>query len=256
MITLDARNLTVTAGGRAVLDDVSVTVAQGEMVGLVGPNGAGKSTLVKAILGYHHLRAGQIHCAGRDMMRSAARDRARLIAYVPQAPPEGFPVSVFQTVLMGRTPHMGTRPARRDLAVTEWAIAQLQLDNLAFRSMDALSGGERQRVMLARALAQETPLLVLDEPTSALDIGHQLFALRFLSDLAATGRIGVLVAIHDLSMAARFSTRTVLMQQGRVLAEGAGGAALTPATVRAAYGVDAMVTELNGVPVVLPLAAT
>ncbi|WP_439562462.1 ABC transporter ATP-binding protein [Roseinatronobacter sp.] len=256
MITLEATNLTVDAGGRTVLDDVSVSVAQGEMVGLIGPNGAGKSTLVKAILGEHRLRAGQVRCAARDMMRSAARDRARLIAYVPQVPPEGFPVSVFQTVLMGRTPHMGTRPAQRDLDVTEWAISQLQLEGLAFRSMNALSGGERQRVMLARALAQETPLLVLDEPTSALDIGHQLFALTFLSDLVATGRVGVLVAIHDLSMAARFSTRSILMQHGRVIAEGHWSKALTPDTVRAAYGVDAMVTMLNGVPVVLPLGVT
>lgn len=256
MTKLQARNLSVRIGPRTVLDDVSVAFGTGEILGLVGPNGAGKSTLIKALLGQARLMTGAVICGERDLTRASATERARLTSYVPQTPPDGFPVSVFQAVLMGRTPHMGMHPSPRDLEVTEWAINQLQLAPLAFRMLDALSGGERQRVMLARALAQETPLIVLDEPTSALDIAHQLFALQFLSARALQGKIGVLIALHDLSMAARFASRLVLLHKGRVVADGDWRSTLTPARIRETYGVNALIDDVDGVPVILATGTT
>lgn len=252
MTVLSAENLSLTVQTRMLLRDVSLRLEPGEVVGLVGPNGAGKSTLIRALLGQSQPEAGRVTLDGRPVLRMAACERARHVAYVPQRTPEGFPVSVFETCLLGRTPHMGSRPSARDMALTEAMLERLRLTDLAFRPMNALSGGERQRVMLARALVQETPLILLDEPTSALDIGNQLFTLRLLADLAQeTGR-GLLVAIHDLSLAARFATRLVLMDGGRVAAQGDWREALCPAHIRASYGVDTEVATLRGVPVIAP----
>lgn len=252
MTALVAEGLVQSAGDRRLLDDVSLRLEPGEIVGLVGPNGAGKSTLIRALLGQSAPDRGRVTLGGQPVRQMAARARAARVAYVPQRAPEGFPVSVFDTCLLGRTPHMSARPTAHDIAVTEAMLDRLRLSDLAFRGMDALSGGERQRVMLARALVQETPLILLDEPTSALDIGNQLFTLRLLSDLVAeTGR-GVLVAIHDLSLAARFAARLVLMDAGRVIATGDWREALSPAHIRASYGVETETATLRGVPVIAP----
>lgn len=252
MTALHAFNLRQMIDGRAVLDDVSLSVTPGEIIGLVGPNGAGKSTLVRAMLGQSRLARGKVQLGGQDISTLSARERARHIAYVPQRAPDGFPVSVFDTCLLGRTPYMGSRPARKDIAIVEQVLDQLQLADLAFRTMDALSGGERQRVMLARALAQQTPLIVLDEPTSALDIGNQLFTLRLLADQVRDRGIGVLVAIHDLSLAARFATRIALLHRGKMLAEGAWRDALTTQTIRQSYGVEAEFGQLRDAPIIAP----
>jgi iron complex transport system ATP-binding protein len=252
MTTLQASKLRQVIDGRTVLDDVSLIVSPGEIVGLVGPNGAGKSTLVRAMLGQSHLANGQVKLGGKDISTLSASQRARHIAYVPQRAPDGFPVSVFDTCLLGRTPYMGSRPSNNDIEIVEQVLVQLKLADLAFRTMDALSGGERQRVMLARALAQQTPLIILDEPTSALDIGNQLFTLRLLADQVRDRGIGVLVAIHDLSLAARFASRIALLHQGKVLAEGAWRDALTAGTIKHSYGVEAEFGQLRDAPVIAP----
>ncbi len=252
MTALHALKLRQMVDGRAVLDDVSLSVTPGEIVGLVGPNGAGKSTLVRAMLGQSRLACGEVRLGGQDICTLSARERARHIAYVPQRAPDGFPVSVFDTCLLGRTPYMGARPSGEDISLVEQALEQLQLSDLAFRTMDTLSGGERQRVMLARALTQQTPLIVLDEPTSALDIGNQLFTLRLLADQVRDRGIGVLVAIHDLSLAARFATRIALLHRGKMIAEGAWHDALTAETIRQSYGVEAEFGKLRDAPIIAP----
>ncbi|WP_418595565.1 ABC transporter ATP-binding protein [Ponticoccus sp. (in: a-proteobacteria)] len=252
MTTLQARGLCQSIGGRTVLDEVSLSVGPGEILGLIGPNGAGKSTLVRALLGQSRPDRGAVLLGGQPVRSLSARACARQIAYVPQRPPDGFPVTVFDTCLLGRTPYMGTRPRAGDIAVVESVLDRLDLAGLAFRTMDALSGGERQRVMLARALAQQTPLIVLDEPTSALDIGNQLATLRLLADEVRTRGVGVIVAIHDLSLAARFSTRIALLHEGRLVAEGPWETALTPQTIRQTYGVEAEIGQLRDAPVIAP----
>ncbi|MDV2968546.1 ABC transporter ATP-binding protein [Nitratireductor aquimarinus] len=252
MTLLEAHNLRRVLNDKAVLDGISLRVGPGEIVGLVGPNGTGKSTLVRAMLGQTRPESGRVLLDGRDIAGISARERARLVAYVPQRTPDGFPVSVFDACLLGRTPYMGMSLGARDIALVEEVLEKLNLSSLAFRSLDALSGGERQRVMLARALSQQTPLIVLDEPTSALDIGNQLFTLRFLADQVRERGVGILVAIHDLALAARFSNRIALLHRGQLIAEGPWQHALTQETIRATYGVDAEFGELNGAPVIAP----
>lgn len=237
---------------RAVLREVSVGLKKGEILGLIGPNGAGKSTLMRIVLGLATPSSGRVVLDGADMFGMSPASRARRIAYVPQSSPPSFPATVFETCLLGRTPHMGARPSRNDMAVVEEMLTRLRLESFAFRPMSELSGGERQRVMLARALAQETDVLVLDEPTSALDIGNQLFTLRVVAEIARERGVTALVAIHDLSLAARFSGSLLLLDKGAVVGHGDWRSTLTGQTVRDVYGVDVEIGMLRDIPVFAP----
>lgn len=239
-------------GSRPVLREVSVGLKKGDILGLIGPNGAGKSTLVRTVLGLAAPSSGRVLLDGHDIRGMSPKARARRIAYVPQSSPLSFPATVFETCLLGRTPHMGASPSRGDLAVVEDMLRRLRLEDFAFRPMSELSGGERQRVMLARALAQETDVLVLDEPTSALDIGNQLFTLRVVAEIARERGVTALVAIHDLSLAARFSDSLLLLDKGAVVGHGDWKSTLTEATVRDVYGVDVEIGLLRDIPVFAP----
>ncbi len=239
-------------GSRSVLREVSVGLNKGDILGLIGPNGAGKSTLVRTVLGLATPSSGRVLLDGTDIRSMSPKARARRIAYVPQSSPLSFPATVFETCLLGRTPHMGASPSRGDLAVVEDMLRRLRLEDFAFRPMSELSGGERQRVMLARALAQETEVLVLDEPTSALDIGNQLFTLRVVSEIARERGVTALVAIHDLSLAARFSDSLLLLDKGAVAGHGDWQGTLTEKTVREVYGVNVEIGLLRDIPVFAP----
>ncbi|MDR7222203.1 ABC transporter ATP-binding protein [Aminobacter aminovorans] len=239
-------------GSRPVLREVSVGLKKGDILGLIGPNGAGKSTLVRTVLGLATPSSGRILLDGNDIRAMSPKTRARRIAYVPQSSLLSFPATVFETCLLGRTPHMGASPSHGDLAVVEDMLRRLRLEDFAFRPMSELSGGERQRVMLARALAQETDVLVLDEPTSALDIGNQLFTLRVVSEIARERGVTALVAIHDLSLAARFSDSLLLLDKGAVVGHGDWKSTLTEATVRDVYGVNVEIGLLRDIPVFAP----
>ncbi|KQU64960.1 cobalamin/Fe3+-siderophores ABC transporter ATP-binding protein [Aminobacter sp. DSM 101952] len=239
-------------GSRPVLREVSVALSKGHILGLIGPNGAGKSTLVRIVLGLSSPSSGRVLLDGKDIRDLTPKARARRIAYVPQSSPLSFPATVFETCLLGRTPHMGASPSANDLAVVEELLCRLRLEDFAFRLMSELSGGERQRVMLARALAQETDVLVLDEPTSALDIGNQLFTLRVVSEIARERGVTALVAIHDLSLAARFSDSLLLLDKGVVVGHGNWQSTLTETTVRDVYGVNVEIGLLRDIPVFAP----
>lgn len=251
-MSLDISHVGFAYRGRPVLSDVSFTVKQGQILGLVGPNGAGKSTLIRIVLGLLAPSSGEVRIDGKPLAGLTPRARALRIAYVPQSAPLSFPATVFETCLLGRTPHMGSRPSERDLKVVEDLLSRLRLSDFAFRSLSELSGGERQRVMLARALAQETDILVLDEPTSALDIGNQLFTLRVLADVVRERNATALVAIHDLSLAARFADAMLLLSRGRVHAAGDWRETLTPEGLQQVYGVPVDVGMLRDIPVFAP----
>jgi len=239
-------------GSRPVLREVSVGLKKGDILGLIGPNGAGKSTLVRTVLGLATPSSGRVLLDGHDIRAMSPKARARRIAYVPQSSPLSFPATVFETCLLGRTPHMGASPSRADLSVVEDMLRRLRLEDFAFRPMSELSGGERQRVMLARALVQETDVLVLDEPTSALDIGNQLFTLRVVTEIARERGVTALVAIHDLSLAARFSDSLLLLHKGTVVGHGDWRSTLTEQTVRDVYGVNVEIGLLRDIPVFAP----
>jgi iron complex transport system ATP-binding protein len=239
---LDARDVVVDRGGTRVLDGVSLRATAGEVVGLVGPNGAGKTTLLRVCNGSLDPAAGTVTVGGDALAGLSARETARRVGTVPQEPSLGFDFPVREAVAIGRTAHV-SRFGRRgpdDRAAVERAMDRAAVTDLADRSVTALSGGERARVSLARALAQETPVLLLDEPTANLDVGHQVRTLSLVRDLADDGR-AVVAAIHDLNLAARFCDRLVLLAGGTVRAAGAPADVLTPAALADAFGVRARV---------------
>jgi iron complex transport system ATP-binding protein len=239
---VEAAGLRVALGGRAVLDGLTFALQPGTFVGLLGPNGAGKSTLLRALAGLLPY-AGALRLDGRELTDWAPRERARRVAYVEQAPALAFALTVRDVVELGRAPHRGWLAplADDDRAAVDAALEAADLAALADRPATALSGGERQRVALARALAQDAPLLLLDEPTAHLDVRHRLTLLDRAAALARDGRT-VVAAFHDLGLAARFSGRLLVLDRGRLAADGAPDAILSPALLRAVFGVEAEVT--------------
>ncbi len=203
-------------------------IAAGDWLGLVGPNGAGKSSLLRAIAGLVDAR-GLVSIGGVDLSTASDRERAQLVAYVPQDPLLPHDMSVFDYVLLGRTPYVGRFGllGRSDRGITSEMIALLRLGDFANRYLGELSGGEQQRVVLARALAQQAPVLLLDEPTSALDIGHQQQALELITELRASRQLTVISAMHDLTLAATYTDALVMLHEGAVVADGAARDVLT-----------------------------
>jgi iron complex transport system ATP-binding protein len=211
--------LHLALGGVDVLSGVSLTVDRGELVGLVGPNGAGKTTLLRTINGVLDPDAGTVTLDGTDRRGADAATLGRLVATVPQDTHVAFGFTAEQVVEMGRAPHRSRLDWTDGDAAVERAMARTDTARLADREVTELSGGERGRVLLARALAQETPALVLDEPTASLDINHQVRVLELVGDLVAEGRAAV-AAIHDLDLAARYCDRLLLLAEGRIRAAG------------------------------------
>ena len=248
MVRLD--NLSVTLGGRQVVAGIS-TELTGGLIGLVGPNGAGKSSLVRAIAGLVPSE-GTILIDGKRAL--PLRERARRIAYLPQGQAVFWPVTVERLVALGRLPHLApfARPAHTDHAAIERALTRTDLLDLRDRSIDELSGGERARVLLARALAVEAPLLLADEPLAALDPAHQIEVMQLLRAEAARGA-AVIAVLHDLTLAARWCDRLLLMDKGQLVADGAPREVLTAERIDAVYGVSAFIGEAEGEPLIVPL---
>ena len=241
---LEAAGLTVRLGGRDVLRAASLRVEAGECVGLIGPNGAGKTTLMRAALGLVP------HGGTSSLAAMAPLARARRAAWLPQSREVAWPVSVRTLVALGRHPHPGDRGA--DAAAVAAAIARMSLGPLAERDATRLSGGEQARVLIARALAQETPLILADEPIAGLDPAGQIETMRLFAGLAAEGR-AVVVSLHDLGLAMRRCTRLVLMHEGRVAADGAPEEVLDAERLAEVFGIRAHFARTADGPVLMPL---
>jgi iron complex transport system ATP-binding protein len=250
MSALALERLTVVLGGRNVVDGVSFAVEHGEWVTVIGPNGAGKSTLLRAVAGLVG-HEGRIALDGEGIRRLGRREVARRVAIVPQSPLMPATMTVREYVLLGRTPYVSYagREGRRDRAATEEAIARLDLADLASRPLDTLSGGERQRAVLARALAQEAPLLLLDEPTSALDAGRQQEALELIDALRLDAGLTVVAAMHDLTLAGQYASRLLLISGGRIVARGAPAEVLTEPLIAEHYGARVRIVDGAVIPV-------
>jgi len=237
-------------GAPDILSEISLTVPEGQIVAVCGANGAGKSTLLRLIYRHFAPRKGAVRLMGRDIWAMGASDVARSLAAVLQEQPTDFALSVRQIVALGRLPHRRgwgsglSAPGSEDARLIAGAIARMDLAGLADRAFGTLSGGERQRVMVARALAQSPRVIVLDEPTNHLDIRHQLELLALLKGLGLT----VIATLHDLTLAAEFADRVVVLSQGRVLADGPPEAALTEATLATAFHVHARVDRSGASP--------
>lgn len=251
---LEIEATSVVLGGATVLSDVSARVDSGGWLGLVGPNGAGKSTLARAVAGLVAYE-GRILIGGREQAASDWRNRARSVAYVPQRPVLPPSMNVTDYILLGRSAHhsyLGAETAK-DRRVAAAVVDRLGLRTFCQRRLAELSGGEAQRVVLARALVQEAPVLVLDEPTTSLDLGHSQLVLELVDELRDEKGISVLCAIHDLTLAAQFSENLLVLCHGRAVASGSPADVLTEVNIRRFFGAEVEVLRSDSGLAVTPV---
>jgi iron complex transport system ATP-binding protein len=250
---LEARNIAVNFGQMGLLCGVDISVSSGEMVGLIGPNGAGKTTLLRVLANLRAPDAGSVTLEGRTLETVGERELSKRIAYLAQGGDVHWPMRVEALVALGRLPHRHAFRDRQksDQAAIAHAMVAADIVSLRDRTMTHLSGGERMRVLLARALAVEASLLLADEPVAALDLLHQLRVMQLLQNTARNGT-GVVVVLHDLSLAARFCDRLVLIAHGGIVAQGVPADVLSPVHLSQAYGVDMVCGVSEGIPFYLP----
>lgn len=248
MTLLALENISAVRAGLRALDGVTVTIRAGEVVGLLGPNGAGKTTLLRAALGLQRV-TGAVFLGGQAVASLDARARARHAAYIPQDRSIAWPITVRALVALGRLPYRADAGA--DARAVDDALDAMDLAHLGARPATALSGGERARALIARALAQDAALVLADEPTAGLDPAHAIALLARLREVAAMGR-GVLIALHDLGLAARNCDRILILVRGRLVADGAPEAVLTADVLAQAYGITAAIGRDAHGPLVMP----
>lgn len=249
---LSANGVTVRLGGKTVLHDVSLRLAAGQLVAVVGANGAGKSTLLRTMAGLTASDAGTVTIDGVAISNLHRMQLGRTIAYVPQSRTVHWPLPVERVAALGRLPHrrFGAVQSANDRRIVEAALKSMDVLHLRERPIATLSGGERARVLIARALAQQSQFIIADEPTAGLDAAHALSLFEEFSRLSRCGR-GVLVALHDLSLAARYADAVLVLKRGRCLSFGQPDQALSSDNLRRAFAVESIVTTLEGIPVVV-----
>ena len=245
-MSIEVQNLSFSYGDRPVLHDISFRVEKGEFLSILGPNGVGKSTLFRCVLGLLSGYTGQVLVDGADSRSFTVREAAKHIAYIPQSSHPIFNYSVFDIVLMGRTSGLSTfrSPKKQDAELCRWALEKVGIPHLSDSCFHRLSGGEQQLVLIARALVQKAPILMLDEPTASLDFGNQLLVLEQCRNLAREGYT-VIQTTHNPEQSYQYSDRILTLQHGRVLAEGTPKEGLTEKTIRALYGVEVDVVSLR-----------
>jgi iron complex transport system ATP-binding protein len=252
---LKIQSISVSYGTRRILHDISLDVQSGEVLALIGPNGAGKSTLIRAASGVIPY-TGHVRTNGDDFASLTYIQRARYIATVPQAVSLPPAYTVWETVLLGRTPYLGFlgQPSEKDEGIARQALTRVSALPFVDRRVGELSGGEQQRVLLARALCQSTPILLLDEPTAHLDLQYQVGLLELVSDLAHKDKLAVLVALHDLNLAAHYADRIALMVAGNIKAMGKPKDVLQAELIQEAYCLPVQVVQhpFLDLPLVLP----
>ena len=255
MNTFEIKEICLSYNHHPVVQNLSFQLAEGEMVGLLGPNGCGKTSVIKAMSRALSLRAGNIRLYGKELNIVSRSDLARQIGVVPQNPSLPDTFSVMEVVLLGRNPHLGLlrNESSRDIAIVEWAMERTGIAALADRKIGELSGGEKQRVTIARILAQEPKIILLDEPTANLDISHQLEILNLVKGLCKEKNLVVLIAMHDLNLAAQYCDRLLLMKDGRIHATGAPWEVITATNIEEVFKTTSYIYPHpdNNLPVVL-----
>ena len=254
MLKIDS--LSVAYGNKVVLQDVSFGVQPGEILALIGPNGAGKSTLIRAVTGVVPVKSGRVSVGGQDLSDLSPVQRAKVLAVVPQARQLGGAFSVEQAVMMGRTPYLNWlgQEGETDKAAVRWALEETCLETFADRQIAQLSGGEQQRVLLARALAQSTPVLLLDEPTNHLDLQHQTNLLSIVKRLADEKKLVVVMAMHDLNLVSFFADRVALLVSGELTSLGSPREVIRAEQISMAYRtpVEIVPHPVTGAPIIFP----
>ncbi|ESR26447.1 ABC transporter ATP-binding protein [Lutibaculum baratangense] len=251
---LDVERVSLGRGGRQVLDGVSFSCERPALVGLIGPNGAGKTTLMRLVAGLARPGPGRVALDGKDTADMAGKERARRIAYLSQERSVSWPLACRDVVMLGRHPHRRplAPPSPQDHEIVDRVMDELRIAPFAHRRIDTLSGGEKARVLIARALAQAPDVLLADEPTDALDPEHQIALMERLAQIARSGRL-VMVTMHDLSLAARWCDRLIVLDRGRLKADGPPDETLTPQLLSEVYRIEAATLSWEGVPLVVPV---
>ena len=253
MVKITIKDLSFSYGSRRILEDLNVVVGDSEVLSLVGPNGSGKTTLIKCIDRILKPKGTVLLNGGVDLQSLSRQEVAKFIGYVPQSTTSSLTTTVFDTVLMGRRPHMGWRVTEEDIDRVVEMMKLLAVEEFALKDFFELSGGQRQRVLIARALAQEPEVLLLDEPTSNLDVKHQLEAMDTVRSIVKKTGVSAVMAIHDLNLAARYSDRLVMLKEGRINAVGDPISLLTKENIRTIFGVEAVVMKDLDRPYVVPI---
>ena len=245
-------DVTFSYGSILALNKVSFEVREGEVVSLIGPNGSGKTTLLRCIARILRPKHGVVFINGKSVWSYRPKDLAQIVAYVPQIEGNSYPLTVLEVILLGRIPHMGISPTPKDLEVVHKVIRELGLEDLASRRINELSGGEWKKVVLARALAQEPKVLLLDEPTNHLDLKHQLEILHLIRGLSKFKRITIIMAMHDINTALRFSDKVIALKQGKIIFCGSPRE-ISKRDIEGLYGVCVKIfKDENGIPIILP----
>ncbi|ORU94492.1 MAG: cobalamin/Fe3+-siderophore ABC transporter ATP-binding protein [Cycloclasticus sp. symbiont of Bathymodiolus heckerae] len=251
-MSLVASNINVSLSGKRILKDISVEFQSGKLIGLVGPNGAGKSTLIRVLAGLQMVTSGEIHLDKQPLQSLERLDLAKKITYLPQTGECHWPMTVERVVMLGRHPHIDNhRLDSVNMQAVEQAIKDADIEHLVSRAVNELSGGERARVMLARALATQSDILLADEPIASLDPRHQIEVMALLQALAHKGK-SVIVVLHELHLAMRYCDNLVLIDTGEKISEGAPHDVLTPENLHDVYGIDAIFGDHQGDHWVLP----
>ncbi|HWQ19796.1 MAG TPA: ABC transporter ATP-binding protein [Methanotrichaceae archaeon] len=252
MVNITIKGLSFGYNGSRILDELNLVVEDSEVLGLVGPNGSGKTTLIKCIDKILKPR-GSILVDGREIDTMSRQEIARCMGYVPQSSATPLATTVFDTILMGRRPHMSWRVLPADIDKVAEMIELLHLDELAMKDFSDLSGGQKQKVLIARALCQEPGVLLLDEPTSNLDMKHQLEVMEIICGLVKQKKVSAVMAIHDLNLAARFVDKLAILKRGKIYAAGEPRDLISKENIREVYGVEAIVMNDLDRPFVIPL---
>ena len=250
---LKIKDVEFSYGSVQVLRDVCIELSESEILGVVGPNGAGKSTLLRCIDRILKPQQGSILLDEREIKEMSRMELARKMGYIPQSSAQVFPATVFDTVLMGRRPHIGWRSNEKDMKKVLETLQMLNIKSFAMRDINELSGGQQQKVFIARALTQEPDVLLLDEPTSNLDIKHQLEVMDIIKNIVRERGIAAIMAIHDLNLASRYADRIIMMNGGEIFDAGDAAAVLTPENIKHVYDVEVEVPNHGGRPYIVPV---
>lgn len=239
--------------GPPVLDNVCIKLAPSKILSIVGPNGSGKSTLLRCIDRILKPQRGSILLDRKEIMKMGRAEIAKKIGYVQQSASRGFPTSVFDTVLMGRRPHLNWRSGEEDEEKIWEVLRLLEIEDLALKYFGELSGGQQQKVLIARVLAQEAEVILLDEPTSNLDIRRQFEVMDIIRSLVKRKLLSAIIAIHDLNLASRYSDRIIMMKRGKIVSAGDPSSVLTAENIASVYGVETVVRKQSGTPYIIPV---
>lgn len=252
---LQIKNLGFSYGSTEILRGINMWLNPSEVLGIVGPNGTGKSTLLRCI-DRILIPEGEVLLDGQEISGMSRVELAKRIGYVPQSMTGIFPATVFDMVLLGRRPHLSWRSSEEDIDKVLEMLDLMDIKDLAMRNFNETSGGQQQKVLIARALAQDVDILLLDEPTSNLDIKHQLEVMEILTELSRTKGISVMMAIHDLNLASRYSDRIIMLNGGGIQDEGDPASVLTAENIRSVYDVDVVVRNEDGKPYMIPVRSS